>query len=132
MAQLVDIVVDGRILLDIGIRSGHIGFRLVVVVIADEILHGIVREKLAEFVVQLGGQRLVGRQYQRGAPACGDDIGHAEGLAGTGDAKQHLGRHTGADIGDKPVNGLRLIAHGGIAGLQAERRRRPRFQNRNL
>ena len=122
MAQFVDIVVDGRIFLDVGVRGGHIGFRLVVVVITDEILHSVLREKFAELVVELGGQRLVGGQHQRRASAAGNDIGHGEGLAGAGHAQQDLFRNTGFQVGHQGIDGLRLVACGDIGAMELERR----------
>ena len=121
MAQFVDIVVDGRIFLDVGVRGGHIGFRLVVVVITDEILHSVLREKFAELVVELGGQRLVGGQHQRRTAATGNDIGHGEGLAGAGHAQQYLFRHTGFQIGHQGIDGLRLVTCGDIGAMELER-----------
>ncbi len=121
MAQLVYIVVNGGIFFNIGIRGRHIGFGLVVVVIAHKIFHGIARKKFAELVVELGRQRLVGRENQGRTVAAGDDVGHGKGLARSGHAQQHLGRHAGQNILAQGGNGPGLIAHGGIVGLQTER-----------
>ena len=57
--QTVDLLVDGGILFDIGIRVGDIGLGLVVVVVGNKILHRVVREKFPEFAAQLGRQRLI-------------------------------------------------------------------------
>jgi hypothetical protein len=86
----VDGFVDGGILFDIKVRLGDVGFRLVVIVVTDKILHRVAREKLLELAVELGRQRLVGRQYQGGEIDPGDDVGHREGLAGTRDPQQYL------------------------------------------
>ena len=67
VAQPVDLVVDRRVLLDVGVARRHVGLGLVVVVVADEVLDPVVGEELAELVGQLGGQRLVGRDHQRRA-----------------------------------------------------------------
>ncbi len=81
VAQLVDVVVDGRVLGYIGVRGRDIGFRLVVVIVGDKVLHGIVRKEGRKLCVQLGCQRLVGGNDQ-GRPFCPCyDIGHGEGLA---------------------------------------------------
>ena len=90
MAHAVDLLVDGAVLLDIGVGARDIGFRLVVVVIGDEILDRVLREELLELAVELGRQRLVGRQDQRRALQRLDHLGHGEGLARAGDAQQHL------------------------------------------
>ena len=52
----VDLVVDRRLLLDIGIGGRDVGLRLVVVVVADEVLHRVVRKEPPELLVQLGSQ----------------------------------------------------------------------------
>ena len=121
MAQLVYIVVDGGIFLDVGIRGGHIGLGLVVVVIAHKIFHGIARKKLAKFIVELSGQGFIGRKHQGRAIAAGDHIGHGEGFARAGHAQEHLRGHTGPDIVSQGGYSLRLVAHGRVAGLQTER-----------
>ena len=89
-AQLVQLVVDGGFFFDVDVARRDVGFRLVVIVVADEVLHRVVREERLELVVELRGQRLVVRQDQRRAVDRLDDLGHREGLAGPGDAQQHL------------------------------------------
>ena len=89
-AQLVQLVVDGGFFLDVDVARRDVRFRLVVVVVADEILHRVIREEGFELVVELRGQRLVVRQNQRG-PADGlDHLGHGEGLPRARHAQQHL------------------------------------------
>ena len=51
----------------IGVGRGDVGLGLVVVVVADEVLHRVLREELLELAVELGRQGLVG----------GDDQGRA-------------------------------------------------------
>jgi hypothetical protein len=67
VAQAVDLLVDERVLLDVGVARRDVRLRLIVVVVADEVLDGVVGEQLLELAVQLGRERLVGRQDQRGA-----------------------------------------------------------------
>ena len=58
-------------LLDVGVGARHVGLGLVVVVVGDEVLDRVVGEEALELAVELGGQRLVGREDQRralGAP----------------------------------------------------------------
>ena len=59
VAQAVDLVVDRRVLLDVEVLRRDVGLRLVVVVVADEVLDRVVRQELAELVAELGRQRLV-------------------------------------------------------------------------
>ena len=85
MAQPVDLLVDAGVLLNEGVRVGDICLRLIIVVVGDEILDSIVREKLLELRTELGGQRFVVRQHQRRTLHPFDDLGHGEGLAAAGD-----------------------------------------------
>ena len=89
-AQLVQLIVDRRFLVDVNVRGGNVGFRLVKIVVADEIFDGVFREKSLEFVIKLRGERLVMRQNQRGAVRRLDQLGHRERFAGTGHAQEHL------------------------------------------
>ena len=88
--QAFDLVIDGAVLLDIGIRMCDIRFRLIVIVVADEILHGVVRKKLLELGAQLCCQRLVMRQHQRRPLQLFDHLRHGVGLSASGDPEQGL------------------------------------------
>ena len=59
VAQPVNFLVDGGVLLDIGIRMGDIGLRLVVIVVGDEIFHRVIREEGLQLAGQLGRQGFV-------------------------------------------------------------------------
>ena len=59
VAQLVDLLVDVGVLFDVGVGAGDVGLRLVVVVVADEVLDGVLGEELLELAVELGGEGLV-------------------------------------------------------------------------
>ncbi len=48
MAQPVDLLIDGGILFNIGVRMGNVCLGLIVVVVGNEILHNIVWKKLPE------------------------------------------------------------------------------------
>ncbi len=106
----IDLVVDRRFLLDVGVARRHVGFGLVVVVVADEVLDGVVREEPAELLVELGGERLVVRHHQRRAVDARDDLGHRVGLAGSGDAEQRLVRVAALQAGHQLGHGAHLIA----------------------
>ena len=110
VAHAVDLLVYARFLLDIGVGARHIGFRLVVVVIGDEIFHRVAGEEALELAIELGRQGLVRRQDERRALGGLDDLSHGEGLARAGDAEQHLGLLALLDAGHKVANGLGLVA----------------------
>ena len=110
--QLVELVVDGQVFLNVCVGGRDVGLRLVVVVVAHEVLHRVVGEELAELAVELCRQRLVVAQHKGGAPQLLDDVGHGEGLAAARDALQHLRPLSGAHALHQLPDGLRLVAHG--------------------
>ncbi len=110
--ELVDVLVDGRVLLDVGVRGGQIGLRLVVIVITHEILYGMVGEKHSELVVQLGRQGLVVGDDQGGTVCPGDDVGHGEGFPGAGDADKNLVPIIFSHTPGQALDGLGLIPPG--------------------
>ena len=79
-SQAFDFLVDRGVFLDVKILLGDIGFRLVVVVVTDEIVDGVAREELSEFGVQLRSERLVVAQDQRRPLDLLDDVGHRKCL----------------------------------------------------
>ena len=120
VAHTVDLVVDGGVLFDEGVRGRDVGLGLVVVVIADEIAHGVFGEKLAELAGQLRRQRLVVGDDQRRAAEVFDDVGHGECLARAGDAQKHLMLEALLHALGQRGDGLRLIARGLIIGVYLE------------
>ena len=90
VTHAVDLFVDRRFLLDVRVGARDVGFRLVVVVIGNEILDGVVRKETLELAVELRRQRLVRRQDQRRTLCRLNDVRHRERLARAGDAEQHL------------------------------------------
>ena len=86
--ELVNLVIDAQVLFYIGVGDGNIGLRLIVVIIGDEVFHGVFRKEGLEFTVKLGGQRLVVAQDKGRALQPLDDVGHGERFPGTGYAQQ--------------------------------------------
>ena len=109
-AQLVKLVVDGRFLLDVDIGRGNVGFRLVIVVVGDEVLDRVVREERLELVIELRRQSLVVRQNQRRPIELLDDLGHRVRLARTGHAQQHLVLLAIEDAPRQRLDGRSLVA----------------------
>ena len=121
MAHAVDLLVDRGILLDIGVGPRHIGLGLVVVVIADEIFHGVVGEEALELAIELRRQRLVRRENNGRALRGLDHLGHGVGLAAAGDAEQHLRAVVALDALDQFGDRGGLVALRLIFGFDHER-----------
>ena len=79
-----------RVFFDVDVALRNVGFGLVVVVIADEIVDGVVREERLELLVELGGERLVVREHERRLVELRDDVRGGERLARAGHAEQGL------------------------------------------
>ena len=90
MAHPVDLFVNLALFLDVGVGPRDIGFRLVVVVVADKILDRVVREEPLELPIKLRGERLVRGQNDRGALRLFNDLRHGEGLTGARRAQENL------------------------------------------
>ncbi|EYU02606.1 hypothetical protein PA99_1389 [Pseudomonas aeruginosa PA99] len=120
-AHLLDMVVDRGVLLDIGIGRRYVGLRLVVVVVGNEVLHGIVREERLELPVELGRQGLVWRQDQGRALHLGNHVGDAESLARARHPQQGLVRKPRLQPLDHLPDGFRLVAGGLEARVELER-----------
>ena len=120
MAQPVDLLVDRHLLVDERVRLLDVRLRLVVVVVGDEVLDGVVREQLAELLVQLGRERLVVGQDESGLIERLGDPRDGVGLPGAGDAEEGL--PVGARL--EPLHELRyrlrLVARGLERGVDAE------------
>ena len=119
-AHLLDLGVDLEVLFDIGVRRRQVGFRLVVVVVGDEILHGVFREEVLELPVQLRREGLVMAQHQRRTVQPRDDVGHREGLPGARHAQQRVVLRAVFDRAHQLPDRLRLVAHRGVVRYEFE------------
>ena len=108
--QFIEFFVDGGFFFDVDVAGGNVGFGLIVIVVADEVLDGVRREIAFEFLIQLRGQRLVVRQHQGRAIGGLDHFGHGEGLARAGDSKQNLVLVTVAQAAQERFNSSGLVA----------------------
>ena len=118
--EAVDLFVDDRLLLDVRIGGRHEGFRLVIVVVADEKLDGVAREESPELLIQLGGQGLVVHHDQRRAVHLGQHLRHRECLTRAGDAEQDLTLVPATQGFGELRNGARLIAAQLEVGFETE------------
>ena len=99
----------GAVLVDEEVPLRDVGLRLVVVVVADEVLDRVLREELSKLAAELRGERLVVRDHQRRPLDLLDDGRHREGLAGAGGAEQCLEAVAGLQAFDEFVAGLGLV-----------------------
>ncbi len=117
----VDLLVQRRLLLDIGVGTRNVGLGLVIIVIRDEILHRVFREEALHFAVELRGQSLVGGENDRRASGALDDMRHRKGLARAGNAEQHLVAFATGDPLAQFLDRLRLVARRPEFGLKLKR-----------
>src|SRR5690606_25356777 len=73
-----------------------------------------------ELAVELGGERLVGREDQGGALGGGDHLGGGEGFSRAGDAEQDLIGLAIGDAFDQFGNGGGLVTGRGVVGDEVE------------
>ena len=90
VAEAVDLVVDGRVLLYVGVGRGQVGLGLVVVVVGDEELDPILREEVPQLGGELGRQGLVRLNDQGRALGFFDHPSDGRRLARAGDALERL------------------------------------------
>ena len=117
MPQALDILVYHRLFLDVRIGDRHVGFRLVEIVVRNEIVYRRVGEEIAIFGSELGGERLVVRDDERRALYLLYDIGDGEGLAGARDAEKGLVTFPRLEPLHKRLYRRRLVACGLVIAL---------------
>ncbi len=120
-AEPVDLLVDVGVLLDVGVGDRNVGLGLVVVVVAHEVLDGVLGEERAELREELRREGLVVGHDERRPVERGDDVRHREGLAGARDAEEGLVPVPALDALDQLGDGLPLIALGLEPRHQSER-----------
>ena len=111
-AEPVDFLVDGGVLLDVDVPRRNIRLRLIIVVVADEVVDRVIGKELLELRVKLSRQRLVVRDDQRRLVELGDDVGDGVSLARPGRPQQALPRLAGANALGEGFDGLGLVAGG--------------------
>src|SRR5680860_441671 len=125
VAEALDLLVDGGVLLDVGVARGHVRLGLVVVVVADEVLDGVARDELAELVGQLCGKGLVWCHHQRRLLHRLDDLRRGVGLAGAGDAQQDHVALTAPHRVRDALDGARLVTRRLVVADDLELRHGP-------
>ncbi len=118
--HLLDVGVHRGVLLDVGVGGRDVGLRLVIVVVADEVLDRVVGEELAELAVELGRERLVVRHHQGRALDPVDDVTDGEGLAGPRHSQQRLVRQAARESVDELFDRRGLVARRLVVGAQSK------------
>ncbi len=112
IAEFIYLVVHGEVFFDIGIRRGDITFRLIVIVIGNEVLHAVFGKKLTKFVAKLRRKRFVVRDHERGTPRVFDYVRHGKRFSASGNADEHLRADPVQNAFGQFFDRLGLIARG--------------------
>ena len=104
----------------IKVSSGNVGFRLVVVVVRNEIFHSIFGKKLGIFGVELGCQGFVMGHHQCRQLKLLDNVGNGESFTSAGCAKEHLVVVAFVDAFNNFSNRFGLVAGRLIGGVEFE------------
>ncbi|OPZ59386.1 MAG: hypothetical protein BWY88_00763 [Synergistetes bacterium ADurb.Bin520] len=112
-AEFFDAIVHGGVLFDVKILGWNIGLRLIVVVVAHEVVHRIVGEKPPELAVKLGRQGLIVGEHQHGAMEASRQGGDGKGLTAPRHPEQRLETVPQLHPPRQRLNGLRLVPRGG-------------------
>ncbi len=110
MPELVDLVVNLRVLLDIGIGRRNIGFRLIVIVVADEVFDRVIREELAKLREELSSESFVMAENQRRLVHLLNNVCHRVGFSGPGRTQKNLSSLAVPQAANQCLDGSRLIA----------------------
>ena len=121
VAHPIDLLIDLAFFLNVGVRAGHIGFGLIIVVIADEIFHRVVRKKPFELAIKLCCEGFVRRKNNRWALGVLYDPRHGEGLACARGSEQDLTGLARIDAPGQLFDGGGLVACCGELGLKSKR-----------
>ena len=83
-------------------------------ILGYKVLNRVLREKLFKLGIELSRQSLVMCDHQSRHVQLSDDIRHGEGLAGARNTKQSLALVAFLEALDQLLDGLGLIAGGGV------------------
>ena len=94
VAEAVNLFIDSTVFFNVCVRTGNVGFRLIVIKIRNKIMHFIFREKLAKLRIKLSGKSFVVGKNEGWAIVFLNNIRHCEGFARTSNPKQSLATFT--------------------------------------
>ena len=114
VAKPLDLLVAAAVFFNIKVSARHIGFRLIVVVVADKVFHRVFGEERPKLLAKLRGQRLVVRDDERGPLGGLDDARHGERLSRARGAEHRLKPKSAVQPLHQPRDG------GGLVPLRTE------------
>src|SRR5208282_1277957 len=117
MPESVYVIIDHGIFFYIGICGRDISFRLVIIIVAYEKLHCVLRKQLFEFTVQLRCQRLIVSYNKSRFVEIGNNMRNSKGLARAGNAEEDLMLEVLNYPFGQIIYSLRLVSLGSEAGL---------------
>ena len=120
MTELVDFVINRRILFNISVCRSDISFWLIIIIVADKILDCGCWEKFAKLAAELRRQGLIVRQNQCWLLYLRDNIRHSKRLTGARNPQQSLLFISSFDSLHQLGNRLWLISRRLIGGNQFE------------
>ena len=119
-SQPIDFFINDSVLFNVGVRRGHVGLRLVIVVVRDEVFGCIFGKERFEFLIKLRGQGLVVRDHECRSLRPFNYARHRESLAAARDAEQYLIPGSVVQTAHQRLNCLRLVTTGLIVRFQRE------------
>src|SRR3989344_6268426 len=93
MSQAVNLGINHRLLLYVGVGMGDVRLGLIIVIVGDKIMDSIFWKKLSVFLGQLRRERLVVRQDEWGLIEMGNTVCRRKRLAAPRHAEQGLMTH---------------------------------------
>ena len=68
VAEAVDFFVNRGIFFDVGVATGNVGFRLIIIKVGDGVVDLVFREELTKLGIKLGGKVLLWARTRVGRP----------------------------------------------------------------
>ena len=73
-------LVDGSLFLDVDVTLWNVRLRLIIIIIAYKVSHGVFRKEALKLAVKLGGQGFIVGHNQGGLPQCCNYVCHGKSL----------------------------------------------------
>ena len=121
MPETLYILIDLRLFLYVCVANRHIRFRLIVVIVRNEVVHCALRKEFAILRGELSGKRLIMCDNERRlAPFC-DNVRHCKSFTASRDAKERLVALLLRKPFHECINSRRLVSRRAIVALYFKR-----------